>query len=178
MKIDLYVHIRRAQTGTRKVSLVAVILFGLGADAVGSEVGNAQEVAPSRYAHSCQGSAATSAPQLPASSAPATVDVPRLLGRARSLFGLGDIAGARLILQHAAAGNDPAALSALAETYDPLVLKARHVLGLKGDPDAACALYQQASFQRMKLAQTRLAGVIQSLGTARQAGSMGASPTR
>jgi TPR repeat protein len=92
------------------------------------------------------------------------IDAQRLLARGRALSAAGDISGARLVFEYAALDNDPAALHALAETYDPAVLKRWRVLGPQADPEKARSLYEQAALGRMKLAQARLVGVMQSLG--------------
>jgi hypothetical protein len=52
------------------------------------------------------------------------------VARARRLLALGDIAGARLLLEPAAAQDDTNALFALAETYDALMLTRWRVIGL------------------------------------------------
>jgi TPR repeat protein len=67
------------------------------------------------------------------------------LKRARELVTLGDIAAARLLLSRASEGKDSRALVALAETYDPVVLRGWRVVGLRADPDRARALYEEAS---------------------------------
>ena len=113
-------------------------------------------------AHGTSGETPLAAPP-PSPPARHPVDVQRLLSRGRVLIAAGDIGGARLVFEHAAADNDPAALFALAETYDPIVLKRWRVFGLKADPEKARFLYDQASFYRMRLAQRRLAVVSQSI---------------
>ena len=69
----------------------------------------------------------------------------------------GDIAGARLVLEHAVAAGDTTAIYALAETYDPRVLAQLHVRGMTGDPDKARALYKQALAKGVTQAQAKLA---------------------
>jgi TPR repeat protein len=73
---------------------------------------------------------------------PAEVD--GLLKHGKELFAIGDIAGARALFLRAAAGNDPSALTALAQTYDPQVLRTMRVRGVKPDPSKAKAYYEQA----------------------------------
>ena len=51
------------------------------------------------------------------------------VARARGQIAVGDIAGARLLLEPAAAQDDMDALFALAETYDPLMLRRWRVIG-------------------------------------------------
>jgi TPR repeat protein len=57
---------------------------------------------------------------------------------------LGDISAARLILSRAVEGKDSRAVVALAETYDPVVLRRWRVVGMRPDPEKARALYQEA----------------------------------
>jgi hypothetical protein len=76
--------------------------------------------------------------------APYKAEVEAYLRRASELVALGDVSAARLMLFRAAEGKDSRALVALAETYDPVVLKHWRVVGMRPDPDKARALYQQA----------------------------------
>jgi len=73
-----------------------------------------------------------------------------LLKHGKELFAAGDIAGARALFLRAAAGHDPAALTALAQTYDPQVLGTMRVRGVKPDPSKAKALYDQAEAARKR----------------------------
>jgi DnaJ domain len=54
-----------------------------------------------------------------------------------ALIAIGDVGGARMMFQPAAEAGDPAAAFALAETYDPLVLR---ILGVKGGITSDIAL--------------------------------------
>jgi hypothetical protein len=72
-------------------------------------------------------------------------EVTETLGRARALVDRGDIAGARLLLEHAAAKKDPRALLALGETYDPAMLSHWRARGIKGDLTKARELYEKAA---------------------------------
>jgi TPR repeat protein len=99
----------------------------------------------------------------PAASAPAAVptalpiaQVAELIRQARSRIDLGDIAGARLLLERAASGNEPSALMALAETYDPSMLAKWGARGLKADPGKARALYLKASERGLAEAKARM----------------------
>ena len=83
-------------------------------------------------------------------------DFEKLANKAAAAIHTGDIAGARLVLEHAVAVGDTTAIYALAETYDPRVLAQLHVRGMKGDPDKARALYQQALAQGIAKAQDKL----------------------
>ncbi len=58
-----------------------------------------------------------------ASTAPDLSEVAALLARGRSLLSNGDVVGARALLRKAAEHADLQAARALAETYDPVVLK-------------------------------------------------------
>jgi TPR repeat protein len=88
--------------------------------------------------------------------APTTWQVDAYLRRARELIGLGDVAAARLMLSRAAEGKDSRALVALAETYDPVVLRNWRVVGMRPDPDKARALYEEASERGSKTASEHL----------------------
>ena len=95
-------------------------------------------------------SAVTTAP-VPSTSSPVgppSAAVDGLLKHGKDLFATGDIAGARALFLRAAAGHDPAALTALAQTYDPQVLGTMRVRGVKPDPSKAKALYDQAATAR------------------------------
>ena len=97
----------------------------------------------------------------PAASSPIAAPLPiavvaELIKRARGHIELGDIAGARLLLERAAAGNEPSALMALAETYDPSMLTKWGARGLKADPGKARALYLKASERGLAEAKARM----------------------
>ena len=100
--------------------------------------------------------AAGVAPVAPQIRAPTPAEIDAYLKRARELVQLGDVASARLWLARAAEGKDSRALVALAETYDPAVLKRWRVVGMRPDPDRARALYQQALEQGSKTASDHL----------------------
>jgi TPR repeat protein len=86
------------------------------------------------------------APGAPAvTKGPTATEVAEMIKRARGRLDLGDIAGARLLLERAASGNDPNALMALAETYDPAMLTRLGVRGPKGDLAKARELYERAA---------------------------------
>jgi hypothetical protein len=67
-----------------------------------------------------------------------------LVDRAQRLIRLGDISGARLLLERAVARGDRRAAFFLAQTYDPEVLRSWKARGLPADPERARALYSQA----------------------------------
>jgi hypothetical protein len=73
-----------------------------------------------------------------------TAEMSALLMRGDSLFGVGDIASARLFYERAAdAGNGQAALR-LGESYDPAFLARVHLGGVRGNVSAAIFWYQRA----------------------------------
>ena len=98
------------------------------------------------------------APATPASPAggPNPAEVSGLVRRAYELIGRGDIGGARLLLDRAVSANDGAALFALAETYDPVVLARWRVWGVGPDAEQARSLYQKALERGITQAQERL----------------------
>ena len=69
----------------------------------------------------------------------------KLVDLARARIRQGDIAGARRLLERAVQAEDRDAMVALAETYDPVVLKRWGVVGVKADPRQAQALYERAA---------------------------------
>jgi TPR repeat protein len=81
------------------------------------------------------------------------------LAKAEELLNRGDIAGARLMLEHLLPGGSAAVAFRLAETYDPRRLSAWRVVGMRGDPKRARELYERALAGGMNQAQERLAGL-------------------
>jgi TPR repeat protein len=79
-----------------------------------------------------------------------------LLKRARSLLDEGDIAGARLILQHLAERGEADAAYELARTYDRDALKALGARGVGADRAIAHRWYAQASLYGNAKAAERL----------------------
>lgn len=69
----------------------------------------------------------------------------RFLKRGEELLKLGDVASARLVLEHAARRDSTLAMTALAKTYDPDYLAKLGVRGVKPDIDRAIAWYERAS---------------------------------
>jgi hypothetical protein len=105
------------------------------------------------------------APQPPAAAAatapkpkagPSASEISLFTGRARDLIKSGDIAGARLLLERAASGEDGPALLALAETYDPAVLGRWGVVGVRPDVERARSLYQKAAERGVSAAKERI----------------------
>jgi hypothetical protein len=78
------------------------------------------------------------------------------VAQARRQIAVGDIAGARLLLEPAAAQDDMDALFALAETYDPQMLRRWRVIGPRPDDAMARALYEKAAKRGHAEAAARL----------------------
>jgi hypothetical protein len=91
--------------------------------------------------------ATSSAHAVPASEPPAveTGEVERLVKRGEELLALGDIAAARLVLGRAAGARDARATYALAQTFDPDVLRRLHVVGFRPDLARARDWYEKAA---------------------------------
>ena len=83
-------------------------------------------------------------------------DMQRLAGKAADAIRAGDIASARLVLEHAMRAGDATAIYALAETYDPRVLVRLRVQGMRGEPDKARELYRRALDSGIEEARARL----------------------
>ena len=83
------------------------------------------------------------------------VETARLVARASMLLGQGDIGSARIVLERAAETGNAQANFALAETYDPLVLRKWGVYGTLGDAAKARDLYARAQAGGIKEARER-----------------------
>jgi hypothetical protein len=81
----------------------------------------------------------------------------RDVGRAEELLRIGNIAGARLVLEHVLRGGNPIVAFKLAETYDPRRLQAWRVFGVRGDAPKARELYKQAHAGGVQQAEAQLA---------------------
>ena len=79
-----------------------------------------------------------------------------LMEFASKLIAQADISAARLVLERAASSGDTRAIFALAETYDPNVLSAWRVRGIKGDRNRANALYGDALAKGETEARSRI----------------------
>jgi len=108
---------------------------------------------PLRSTGEIQSAPLTSATPVPVKAAAVTTkstvaigpeEADKLYRRAEGLVADGDFAGARLLLERAVEAGHAGALFMLASTYDPNVLGKVNALGIKGEPDKAKALYQQA----------------------------------
>jgi TPR repeat protein len=84
-------------------------------------------------------------PSAHAAEAPAAADSAVLHSRAEELLGIGDIAGARLLLRHLAERGNGEAAYDLARTFDRDMLAELGARGLDGDPAQARGWYQRAS---------------------------------
>ena len=74
-----------------------------------------------------------------------TLDTDRLLSRGHALLEQGDVAAARLLFERAAAAGLAAAMTALGQSFDPLELQRRGVIGVKPDPVRALEWYRAAN---------------------------------
>lgn len=79
-----------------------------------------------------------------------------VLRDAANLIALGDIGAARTLLGGPVAADDPAALLALAETYDPNMLAAWNALDVRPNVDIARNLYARAILGDQPKARKRL----------------------
>ena len=82
-------------------------------------------------------------------------EVTRLVARASLLLGQGDIGSARIVLERAAETGSAQASFALAETYDPLILRKWGAYGTLGDAAKARDLYARAQAGGVKEAKER-----------------------
>ena len=64
--------------------------------------------------------------------------------RAEALIQIGDISGARLLLERAQQNGNPRAAFLLAETFDPHALSKLGILGIRGDAQKARENYARA----------------------------------
>jgi hypothetical protein len=84
-------------------------------------------------------------------------EIALMMEKGAALIGIGNVGGARMVLQHAAEAGDPAAALALAETYDPLVLRRMDVKGgITSDIGLANIWYEKAKDLGSIVASERL----------------------
>jgi hypothetical protein len=88
-----------------------------------------------------------------------TAELEAGLKRARELIRIGDIAGARLLLERGTASNHGATLFALAQTYDSVELERWRVVGPKADSNRAKHLYERANLGGRNPVFPRIAAV-------------------
>ena len=86
--------------------------------------------------------AATAQP--PAAEAQENPEATKLIARARTLLGQGNIGAARIVLERAAETGSARASFTLAETYDPVILSTWGTYGTRGDAMKARELYAKA----------------------------------
>jgi hypothetical protein len=84
------------------------------------------------------------------------MDEKRLLARASMLLRQADVAGARLLLEHAFEQGSARTAFVLAETFDARVLQARRIRGIAGDPTKARELYEKALAGGIESANERI----------------------
>ena len=94
--------------------------------------------------------------QPPAAETQDSPDVARLLARASTLLGQGNIGAARIVLERAAETGSAQASFALAETYDPYILATWRTFGTRGDVMKARDLYARAYDGGIKDAKDRI----------------------
>ncbi len=99
-------------------------------------------------------------------AAPAEVETPPpkpswtdAIGEGKERIQAGDILGGREVLLPAVAANEPEAIMALAETYDPNMLAAWGVRDVESDVEQARRLYERAVREGVEAARTRLQGL-------------------
>jgi len=90
---------------------------------------------------------------------PGNRDLPRLMSRATQLLGQGQVAAARIVLEHAIEAGSVPALFALAETFDPLMLATWRTLGTQADLTRARDLYAKALAGGIETAKDRLSAL-------------------
>jgi TPR repeat protein len=84
-------------------------------------------------------------PGSPSAGAALAADMVALLvRRGDALLGLGDVSGARLLYERAAAGGDGRGAKGAGKTYDPVFLIGIGARGIKADPVAAANWYRKA----------------------------------
>jgi len=100
------------------------------------------------------------APPPPAAATAATTasaeEIAGLVARGGELLKTGDIIGARLSYERAAADGSAAAATGAGKTYDPLYLVSAGVRGIKGDPLRAVSWYRKGAAAGDAEAQQRL----------------------
>lgn len=82
-----------------------------------------------------------------------------MLQRASTILGEGDVASARLLLEHIARKGSGKGAMALAQTYDPAFLRSINTLGLRPNPEKAREWYQIAAELGEETARERLSAL-------------------
>ena len=101
-------------------------------------------VAPDAFAQGTAPAVAMPAPAPPKELRASTAEISPLLARGDSLFGVGDVASARLFYERATDAGDAQAALRLGETYDPSILALGHFNGVRGDLAVATRWYRVA----------------------------------
>jgi hypothetical protein len=96
-----------------------------------------------------------------------------LLARAKALLGQGNIAAARVVLERAAESGSARATFALAETYDPNVLRTWRTYGTRADGEKARVLYAKAYDGGITSAKDRSDALLVGNGARKPAGWFG-----
>jgi hypothetical protein len=91
-----------------------------------------------------------------APSAPSSPEVARLIARATTLLGQGNIGAARAVLERAVESGDAQAHFMLAETYDPAALARWGTQGTRGEVEKARVHYARAYAGNIQEAKDRL----------------------
>lgn len=87
-------------------------------------------------------------------------EIAALIARGDALFGIGDIASARLCYERAAEGGSPQAALRLGETYDAAFLARAHLNGVRGDAAVAARWYRHARELGAVEADALLSGIL------------------
>jgi hypothetical protein len=103
-----------------------------------------------------QAAEATVTEQPPAVEAQGSPEATRLVARASTLLGQGNISAARMVLERAAEAGSALASFTLAETYDPVILSQWGTYGTRGDTSKARELYARAHARGIQQARERL----------------------
>jgi TPR repeat protein len=148
----------RLAEGTRKPTQAAVIPLP------------AEPTTPDRLAQRVMGD------EHPAPANPSPLashaEIVLLLARGYKLLTVSDVVSARLFFARAAAHGNAQAMTALASTYDPLVLASGNVRGVHPEPREAISGYQRAAAAGDATAGDRLHALVDVL---RQSGQIEAS---
>jgi hypothetical protein len=114
---------------------------------------------PDQPSGALQAVASLKPPVAPTPGAPDEAEKKRMAEEAAKAIRDGDIPTARSILEKSLAAGDQAAVLALAETYDPILLAAMKVENVDGDLNKARELYEKASRAGLADARKRLAAL-------------------
>ena len=99
------------------------------------------------------------APQIETPPQTSSLETASLLENGDRMFGMGDVASARLFYERAAEAGDGQAALRLGETYDPNFLERAKLRAIKGDPKTAASWYWRAKELGVAEADILLKGV-------------------